>query len=26
MLTQQENERLSHVGPGTAIGDLFRRY
>lgn len=26
MLTRQENDRLSHVGPGTPIGALFRRY
>jgi 5,5'-dehydrodivanillate O-demethylase len=26
MLTAEENERLSHVGPGTPMGDLLRRY
>lgn len=26
MLTRQENDRLSHVGPGTPMGALFRRY
>ncbi len=26
MLTQQENERLTQVGPGTPMGSLLRRY
>lgn len=26
MLTQQQNERLSRVGPGTPMGDVLRRY
>ena len=26
MLTQQENERLTQVGPGTPMGELMRRY
>jgi phenylpropionate dioxygenase-like ring-hydroxylating dioxygenase large terminal subunit len=26
MLTPQENERLTRVGPGTPAGELFRRY
>ena len=26
MLTREENERLSHIGPGTPTGNLFRRY
>ena len=26
MLTQEENELLTHVGPGTAAGQLLRRY
>jgi 5,5'-dehydrodivanillate O-demethylase len=26
MLTEQENERLSRVGPGTPMGNLLRRY
>jgi phenylpropionate dioxygenase-like ring-hydroxylating dioxygenase large terminal subunit len=26
MLTRDENERLTRVGPGTAMGTLFRRY
>ena len=26
MLTQQENELLTRVGPGTPMGDLMRRY
>jgi 5,5'-dehydrodivanillate O-demethylase oxygenase subunit len=26
MLTQLENERLTRVGPGTPMGELFRRY
>jgi 5,5'-dehydrodivanillate O-demethylase len=26
MLTQQENEQLTRVGPGTAAGELLRRY
>ena len=26
MLTVQQNERLTHVGPGTPMGALFRRY
>src|SRR5947209_7698556 len=26
MLTAEENERLTHVGPGTPMGDLMRRY
>lgn len=26
MLTQQENDRLTRVGPGTPAGDLLRRY
>ena len=26
MLTQEENERLCRVGPGTPMGDLMRRY
>ena len=26
MLTLQQNERLTHVGPGTPMGALFRRY
>jgi len=26
MLTQQENERLTRVGPGTPCGELLRRY
>ncbi len=26
MLSVQENERLTHVGPGTPTGELFRRY
>ena len=26
MLTQQENEQLTRIGPGTPMGDLMRRY
>jgi phthalate 4,5-dioxygenase len=26
MLSQQENELLTHTGPGTPMGDLFRRF
>ncbi|HWP60143.1 MAG TPA: aromatic ring-hydroxylating dioxygenase subunit alpha [Candidatus Acidoferrales bacterium] len=26
MLTSEENERLTRVGPGTPMGELFRRY
>jgi 5,5'-dehydrodivanillate O-demethylase len=26
MLTQEQNERLTRVGPGTPMGDLMRRY
>jgi Rieske [2Fe-2S] domain len=26
MLTQEENERLTRVGPGTPMGELLRRY
>src|SRR5437773_3341119 len=26
MLTKEENELLTHVGPGTPMGDVFRRY
>ena len=26
MLTQEQNERLTRVGPGTPMGDLLRRY
>ena len=26
MLTKEENERLTRVGPGTPMGELFRRY
>ncbi len=26
MLTEQENERLTQVGPGTPMGNLLRRY
>ena len=26
MLSEQENERMSHVGPGTPMGNLLRRY
>ena len=26
MLSQQDNERLTRVGPGTPMGNLFRRY
>ncbi|HYB41224.1 MAG TPA: Rieske 2Fe-2S domain-containing protein, partial [Candidatus Methylomirabilis sp.] len=26
MLTAEENERLTRVGPGTLVGDLMRRY
>src|SRR3974390_1644298 len=26
MLTREENERLTRVGPGTLIGELFRQY
>ncbi|MGH2588293.1 MAG: hypothetical protein ACRDJE_25515, partial [Dehalococcoidia bacterium] len=26
MLTEQENELLCRVGPGTPMGNLFRRY
>ena len=26
MLTQEENERLTRVGPGTPVGELLRRY
>ena len=26
MLTAEENERLTRIGPGTPAGDLFRRY
>ena len=26
MLTEEENERLTQVGPGTPMGDLLRRY
>src|SRR5690606_17408887 len=26
MLTQEQNELLTRVGPGTAMGDLLRRY
>ena len=26
MLTQEQNERLTRVGPGTPMGELMRRY
>ena len=26
MLTQEENEVLTRVGPGTPMGELFRRF
>jgi 5,5'-dehydrodivanillate O-demethylase len=26
MLSTQENDRLTHIGPGTPMGELFRRY
>jgi hypothetical protein len=26
MLSKLENERLCRIGPGTAMGDVFRRY
>ena len=26
MLTAEQNERLTRVGPGTPMGDLMRRY
>ena len=26
MLTKEQNERLTHVGPGTPMGELLRRY
>lgn len=26
MLTKEENERITRVGPGTPMGELFRRY
>src|SRR5947209_6100501 len=26
MLTQEQNERLTHVGPGTPMGEMLRRY
>ena len=26
MLTKEENERLCRIGPGTPMGELFRRY
>ena len=26
MLTQEANDRLTRVGPGTPMGDLLRRY
>ena len=26
MLTQEENDRLTQVGPGTPMGELLRRY
>ena len=26
MLTAEENERLTRIGPGTPAGELFRRY
>src|SRR5207253_9609088 len=26
MITQEENERLTHVGPGTPMGNLLRHY
>ncbi len=26
MLTAEENERLTRVGPGTPMGELLRRY
>ena len=26
MLTKEQNERFTQVGPGTACGDLMRRY
>jgi 5,5'-dehydrodivanillate O-demethylase len=26
MITQEENERLTQVGPGTPMGNLLRRY
>ncbi len=26
MLTQQDNELLTHTGPGTPMGDVFRRF
>ena len=26
MLTEEQNERLTHVGPGTPMGELMRRY
>ncbi len=26
MLTQEENEKLTRVGPGTPAGELLRRY
>ncbi len=26
MLTKQANERLTRIGPGTAMGEVMRRY
>ena len=26
MLKAEQNERITHVGPGTPMGDLMRRY
>nr|MBC8279359.1 Rieske (2Fe-2S) protein [Chloroflexota bacterium] len=26
MLTQEQNDRLTRVGPGTPMGELMRRY
>ncbi len=26
MLSERDNERLTRVGPGTPMGELFRRY
>jgi len=26
MLTEKQNEQLTRVGPGTPMGELFRRY
>jgi hypothetical protein len=26
MLTEEQNQQLTRVGPGTPVGELFRRY